>query len=177
VSIDTASVSDPVLIRADGQVLYTFASSVDDVDMGITHIVRGADHVTNTATQIQIMRAMGGTPPEFAHHSLLTGPQGEGLSKRLGTLSIRDLRAQGVEPMALLSLMARLGSADPVEPRLSLDEIREGFDLSKFGAPPTKFDSEDLWPLTARILSMLPQSDVEADLAQIGVPADEREAF
>ena len=87
--------SDPVLIRADGQVLYTFASSVDDIDMGVTHIVRGADHVTNTATQIQIMEAMGGTPPTFAHHSLLTGPQGEELSKRLGTLSLRDLRARG----------------------------------------------------------------------------------
>lgn len=95
ISIDAASVSDPVLIRADGQVLYTFASSVDDMDMGVTHIVRGADHVTNTATQIQIIRAMGGTAPAFAHHSLLTGPQGEALSKRLGTLSLRDLRAQG----------------------------------------------------------------------------------
>ena len=92
ISIDAASVSDPVLIKADGQVLYTFASSVDDVDMGVTHIVRGADHVTNTATQIQIMKALGGTPPTFAHHSLLTGPQGEELSKRLGTLSLRDLR-------------------------------------------------------------------------------------
>ena len=107
ISIDAASVSDPVLIRADGQVLYTFASSVDDLDMGITDIVRGGDHVTNTATQIQIMQALGGTPPRFAHHSLLTGPQGEALSKRLGTLSIRDLREQGVAPMALISLMAR----------------------------------------------------------------------
>ena len=90
--------SDPVLIRADGQVLYTLASVVDDMDMGITHVVRGSDHVTNTATQIQIIEALGGTPPAFAHHSLLTGPQGEALSKRLGTLSLRDLRAAGVEP-------------------------------------------------------------------------------
>jgi glutamyl-tRNA synthetase len=117
ISIDAASVSDPVLIRADGQVLYTFASVVDDIEMGVTDIVRGADHVTNTATQIQIIEALGGTVPRFAHHSLLTGPQGEALSKRLGTLSLRDLRARGVEPMALLSLMARLGSADPVELR------------------------------------------------------------
>jgi len=117
VSIDANSVSDPVLIRADGQVLYTLASVVDDMEMGVTDVVRGADHVTNTATQIQIIEALGGTPPAFAHHSLLTGPQGEALSKRLGTLSLRDLRARGVEPMALLSLMARLGSADPVELR------------------------------------------------------------
>ena len=144
VSIDAASVSDPVLIRADGQVLYTFASSVDDVDMGVTDIVRGADHVTNTATQIQIIKALGGTPPRFAHHSLLTGPQGEELSKRLGTLSLRDLREQGVAPEALLSLMARLGSNQPVQLRMSLDELAEGFDLSQFGASPTRFDPEDL---------------------------------
>ncbi|GAB4264258.1 MAG: glutamate--tRNA ligase [Pararhodobacter sp.] len=177
ISIDAASVSDPVLIRADGQVLYTFASSVDDLDMGVTHIVRGADHVTNTATQIQIIRAMGGTPPDFAHHSLLTGPQGEALSKRLGTLSLRDLRAQGVERMALLSLMARLGSSQPVELRASLDEIAEGFDLSQFGAAPTKFDAEDLWPLTRAHVQALPFEAMADDLAEIGVPADLAPAF
>ncbi|KPQ08167.1 MAG: glutamate--tRNA ligase [Rhodobacteraceae bacterium HLUCCA12] len=169
-SIDAASVSDPVLIRADGQVLYTFASSVDDMDMGVTHVVRGADHVTNTATQIQIIQAMGGTPPAFAHHSLLTGPQGEALSKRLGTLSLRDLRAQGVERMALLSLMARLGSSQPVELRASLDEIADGFDLSQFGAAPTKFDPADLWPLTRAHVQSLPFDAVADRLAALGVP-------
>jgi glutamyl-tRNA synthetase len=177
VSIDTASVSDPVLIRADGQVLYTFASSVDDVDMGITHIVRGADHVTNTATQIQIMRAIGGTPPAFAHHSLLTGPQGEGLSKRLGTLSLRDLRAQGVAKEALLSLMARLGSSQPVELRMTLDEIAEGFDLSQFGAAPTKFDADDLWPLTRARNQALPFPAVRERILALGVPAELAERF
>ncbi|MCB2110463.1 MAG: glutamate--tRNA ligase [Defluviimonas sp.] len=177
VSIDTASVSDPVLIRADGQVLYTFASSVDDVDMGITHVVRGADHVTNTATQIQIMRAMGGTPPAFAHHSLLTGPQGEGLSKRLGTLSIRDLRARGVAKEALLSLMARLGSSQPVELMMSLDEIAEGFDLAQFGAAPTKFDAEDLWPLTRARNHALPFETVRDRVLALGVPAETAERF
>ncbi|WP_172292415.1 glutamate--tRNA ligase [Pseudoruegeria sp. HB172150] len=169
-SIDAASVSDPVLIRGDGQVLYTFASVVDDMDMGVTNIVRGSDHVTNTATQIQIIEALGGTPPEFAHHSLLTGPQGEALSKRLGTLSLRDLRAQGVEPMALLSLMARLGSADPVELRSSIGELVEGFDISRFGAAPTKFDENDLFPLTARYLSALPYEAVAEDVRGLGVP-------
>ncbi|MFN3955261.1 MAG: glutamate--tRNA ligase [Pararhodobacter sp.] len=169
-SIDAASVSDPVLIRADGQVLYTFASSVDDMDMGVTHIVRGADHVTNTATQIQIIKAMGGTPPAFAHHSLLTGAQGEALSKRLGTLSLRDLRAQGVERMALLSLMARLGSSQPVELRADLDEIAAAFDLGQFGAAPTKFDAEDLWPLTRAHVQALPFEAVAGRLAALGVP-------
>jgi glutamyl-tRNA synthetase len=159
-----------VLIRADGQILYTFASSVDDIDMGVTSIVRGADHVTNTATQIQIMQAMGGTPPAFAHHSLLTGPQGEALSKRLGTLSLRDLRAQGVEPMALLSLMARLGSSKPVELAGSLDDLIAGFDLGSFGAAPTKFDAEDLFPLTRAHVQTLPLDAVAARVRDLGVP-------
>lgn len=177
VSIDAASVSDPVLIRADGQVLYTFASSVDDVDMGVTDIVRGADHVTNTATQIQIIKALGGTPPRFAHHSLLTGPQGEELSKRLGTLSLRDLREKGVAPEALLSLMARLGSNQPVQLRMSLDELAEGFDLSQFGASPTKFDAEDLWPLTRERNQHLPYEAVRDRIAALGVPDDIAERF
>ncbi|SIO55334.1 glutamyl-tRNA synthetase /glutamate--tRNA(Gln) ligase [Rhodovulum sp. ES.010] len=170
VSIDAASVSDPVLIRGDGQVLYTLASVVDDTEMGVTDVVRGSDHVTNTATQIQIIEALGGHVPRFAHHSLLTGPQGEALSKRLGTLSLRDLRARGVEPLALLSLMARLGSSQPVELAESIDELAEGFDLAQFGAAPTKFDENDLFPLTARHLHGLPLEAVRAEIAALGVP-------
>ncbi|WP_298909950.1 glutamate--tRNA ligase [uncultured Aliiroseovarius sp.] len=177
ISIDAASVSDPVLIRGDGQFLYTLASVCDDIDFGITDVVRGSDHVTNTGTQIQIIQALGGAVPSFAHHSLLTGPQGEALSKRLGTLAIRDLREQGVQPMALLSLLARLGSSQPVELRSSLDEIVEGFDLSTFGAAPTKFDVQDLFPLTARHLASLPVEAVADKLDAIGVPEDMAEAF
>ncbi len=177
ISIDAASVSDPVLIRADGQVLYTIASVADDVDMGVTHVVRGSDHVTNTATQIQIIEALGATPPQFAHHSLLTGPQGEALSKRLGTLSLRDLRAKGVQPMALLSLMARLGSSDPVELRTSHDELIDGFDLSHFGAAPTKFDEGDLRPLTQRYLAALPFEKVKDRILAAGVPPELAERF
>ena len=177
ISIDAASVSDPVLIRADGQVLYTFASSVDDIDMGVSFIVRGADHVTNTATQIQIMQAMGATPPSFAHHSLLTGPQGEALSKRLGTLSLRDLRAQGVEPMALLSLMARLGSSQPVVLAASMDDLIAGFDVGSFGAAPTRFDAGDLFPLTRAHVQSLPLSAVAGRIAALGVPGDLAGAF
>lgn len=177
ISIDAASVSDPVLIRADGQVLYTFASSVDDIDMGVTHIVRGADHVTNTATQIQIMQALGGTPPTFAHHSLLTGPGGEELSKRLGTLALRDLRARGVEPMALLSLMARLGSSRPVELAASMEDLISGFDIGTFGAPPTKFDAEDLFPLTRAHVQSLPYAAVADRITALQVPADQAETF
>ncbi|MCY4243419.1 MAG: glutamate--tRNA ligase [Rhodobacter sp.] len=169
-SIDASSVSDPVLIRQDGQVLYTLASAVDDVEMGITHVVRGSDHVTNTATQIQIIRTLGGAVPSFAHHSLLTGPQGEQLSKRLGTLALGDLRDSGVEPMALLSLMARLGSSDPVELRYSIEDLMEGFDITAFSASPTRFDVEDLRPLTARYLRGLSFDAVAADIDALGVP-------
>ena len=176
ISIDAASVSDPVLIRADGQVLYTYASSVDDVDMGVTDIVRGADHVTNTATQIQIIEALGGAVPRFAHHSLLTGAQGEELSKRLGSLAIKDLREAGVAPQALVSMMSRLGSSQPVE-LLSMDEIAETFDLSHFGASPTKFDAEDLWPLTRHQNQSLPFAAVRDRIKALGVPDDLAERF
>jgi len=177
ISIDAASVSDPVLFKNDGQILYTLASVVDDTEMGITDVVRGSDHVTNTATQIQMIEALGGDVPRFAHHSLLTGPQGEALSKRLGTLALRDLRNQGIAPQAILSLMARLGSSDPVELRSTIDEVVAGFDLSKFGSAPTKFDADDLTPLTARHLATLGSGDVADVLASAGVPEEITEPF
>ena len=176
-SVDAASVSDPVLIRGDGQVLYTLASVVDDTEMRVTDVVRGSDHVTNTATQVQIIEALGGAVPRFAHHSLLTGPQGEALSKRLGTLALRDLRARGIAPMAVLSLMARLGSSDPVELRETVAEVVAGFDLSSFGAAPTKFDSDDLMPLTHRWLAARPYGEVRERILELGVPEARGEAF
>ena len=176
-SIDAASVSDPVLIRGDGQFLYTLASVCDDIDFGITHVVRGSDHVTNTATQIQIIEALGGTVPTFAHHSLLTGPQGEGLSKRLGTLALKDLREQGVEPMALLSHMARIGSSDPMELRQDMADLIEGFDLSRFGSAPTKFDIADLPPLSAKLLHGMEFDRIKTDIDDLGVPAGLAEPF
>ena len=176
-SIDAASLSDPVLIREDGQFLYTLASVVDDTEMGMTDVVRGSDHVTNTATQVQIMKALAGDVPRFAHHSLLTGPQGEALSKRLGTLSLRDLRHDGIEAMAVLSQMARLGSSDPIEARDTVEEIVEGFDLSTFGAPPTKFDVEDLKPLSAKLLAQMDASKVKGDLESLGVPSEVQSDF
>ena len=177
VSIDGASVSDPVLIRGDGQILYTLASVVDDTEMGVTHVVRGSDHVTNTGTQIQIMQALGGNVPTFAHHSLLTGPQGEALSKRLGVLALKDLREAGIAPQALLSLMSRLGSSDPVELRTDMATLIDGFDISRFGSSPTKFDAEDLKPLTAHYLQTLTLADVAEDIRALGVPDAQAERF
>jgi glutamyl-tRNA synthetase len=177
VSVDAASVSDPVLIRGDGQVLYTLASVVDDHDLEVTDVVRGSDHVTNTATQIQIFEALGGTRPRFAHHSLLTGTGGESLSKRLGTLSLRDLRATGQEPMAILSLLARLGSSAPIELKANLAEIVEGFEISNFGSAPTRFNPDDLTALTARHLRGLSFQEVQDDLARLGIAADVARSF
>ena len=175
ISIDAASVSDPVLIRADGQILYTLASVVDDTDMGVTHVVRGSDHVTNTATQIQMIRALGGKVPEFAHHSLLTGAQGEALSKRIGSLSIKDFRESGAEPMAVLSMMAALGSSQPIVLAQSIDELAEAFDLKNFGSAPTKFDPEDVSRLSTSWLRGAPLFAVAKELSV--VPHEHQEAF
>ncbi|MEM8791154.1 MAG: glutamate--tRNA ligase [Pseudomonadota bacterium] len=159
--IDAASISDPVLFRADGQLLYTLASVVDDGEMGVTHVVRGADHVTNTGAQIQIFEALGYAAPVFAHHSLLTGAQGEALSKRLGTLALSDLREAGIEPLALVSFMARFGASIPIEPVTDIAEIIETFDPGQFNMSPTKFDPEELRIHSAKTLRALPYDDVK----------------
>ena len=114
--IDTASVSDPVIRRADGSWLYTLPSVVDDLDMNISHVIRGEDHVTNTAAQVELIAALGGEVPVFGHFSLMLGADGSGLSKRLGSLAIADLRDSGLEPISLNAHIARLGTADPVVP-------------------------------------------------------------
>jgi len=175
--VDAASVSDPVLIREDGQRLYTLASVVDDAEMAITHVVRGADHVTNTGAQIQVFEALGFAPPGFAHHSLLTGPQGEALSKRLGTLALADLREAGIEPVALVAFMARLGSSQPVEVMTSLDEVLVGFDIASFGLSPTKFDVAELQLHSTKTLHNLPLDEVRERLQAIGVDAETAPAF
>lgn len=132
-SIDTSSVSDPVLIREDGSFLYTMPSVVDDIDAKITHVIRGEDHVTNSGAQIEIFLALGAQPPEMAHMPLLIGADGQGLSKRLGSLSAEQLRNEGYEPMAILSLLAKIGTSDPVESRESLAQLAMEFAFSKMG--------------------------------------------
>jgi len=167
--VEMASLSDPVLIRADGTYLYTLPSVVDDIELGITHVLRGEDHVTNTAAQIQIFEALGGKVPVFAHFSLLVGASGEGLSKRTGALGVAELRGQGIEPMAILSLLARLGTADPVEPQTTLDALVEGFAIDRFGRAAAKFDPEELRTLNARILHQLPFEAVADRLRALGL--------
>ncbi|MBN9589132.1 MAG: glutamate--tRNA ligase [Alphaproteobacteria bacterium 64-11] len=169
VEIDTATQSDPVLRRADGTFLYTFPSVVDDAEMAITHVIRGEDHVTNTAAQIEIFRALGATPPAFAHHPLLVGAGGEALSKRLGSLSLQSLREDGLEPLAIASYLAKIGTSDAVEPRPSLDDLAADFDFGKIGRAPAHFDSAELTALNARLLHHLPYDAVAARLSGMGV--------
>ena len=156
VEIDTATMSDPVLVREDGAFLYTLPSVADDVDFAISHIIRGEDHVTNTAAQIDIFEALGAKPPQFSHHPLLLGSGGEALSKRLGSLSLESLRQDGIEPMAVAAYLAKIGTSDAIEPRLTLDELAREFDFAKIGRAPAHFDSEELNMLNARTLHLLP---------------------
>ena len=151
---DPKLLSDPVVRREDGSWLYLLPSVIDDVDLGITHIVRGEDHVSNSATQIQMFEALGAKPPEFAHEALLVAAEGK-LSKRLGSYGAEHLRDEGVEPMALLSVLARIGTSQPVEPIASLDQLAESFDFSTFGRAPAHFDSHEVELINARLLHTL----------------------
>ena len=169
--IDTASVSDPVIRRADGSWLYTLPSVVDDLDMNISHVIRGEDHVTNTAAQVELITALGGEVPEFAHFSLMLGADGSGLSKRLGSLALADLRDSGLEPISLNAHIARLGTADPVVPAQTMQEIIDGFDMARLGRAPARFDPEDVTRLNARILHETSYAAVAERLAEIGAPA------
>jgi glutamyl-tRNA synthetase len=163
--IDTKNLSDPVLVREGGSYLYTFSSVVDDIDFGVTDVIRGEDHVVNTAVQIELFEALGGKVPDFAHHSLLTGADGQGLSKRLGSLSIASLREQGLEAMAVVSHAALLGTSDSIHPCIDYRELIDGFDLHKLSRAPARFDENELRGLNARLLHMLPYSAVKDRLA------------
>ncbi len=158
--IDAASISDPVLIREDGTPLYTFTSVADDADVGITHIIRGEDHVTNTAVQIQMFEALGAAVPAFAHHNLLTGAQGEALSKRLGSLSIKGMREEGLEPLAVMTHAALIGTSEALQPQASLGALAGLFDFSKVSRAPARFDPEELKGLNAKLLHGTPYASV-----------------
>jgi glutamyl-tRNA synthetase len=170
--VDCASLSDPVLVREDGTYLYTLPSVVDDIELGISHVIRGEDHVTNTAVQIQIIEALGGAVPVFAHHNLLTTIGGEGLSKRMGHLSLGALRDAGHEALAVAALAVLTGSSDAVRPVASLDELRDLLDLGHISRGPAKFDQAELGQLTARTLHHLPYETVRERLAGLGIVAD-----
>jgi glutamyl-tRNA synthetase len=165
--IDASSQSDPILIREGGTFLYTLPSVVDDIELKVTHVIRGNDHVTNTATQIQIYEALGSAAPGFGHLPLLVDVNGEGLSKRLGSLSIGQLREEGLEPMAVNAYLAHIGSGAAVEPVRSLGDLVAGHDLAKFGKTSPRFDPTELRHLNARLLHTLSFTEVAAHLQSL----------
>jgi glutamyl-tRNA synthetase len=169
VEIDTAHLSDPVLIREDGRFLYTLPSVVDDVDFAITHVIRGEDHVTNTAAQIEIFEALGAKVPHFGHFPLLVGVGGVALSKRIGSLSLREIRENGIELLALASYLAKTGTSDPIELCPSLDVLAAESDFAKIGRAPAHFDPKELDGLNAKLLHGLPYEAVADRLAQLGI--------
>jgi glutamyl-tRNA synthetase len=175
-SIDTSSLSDPVLIRADGSYLYTLPSCVDDIEYGITHVVRGEDHVTNSGAQIEIFKALGGAAPDMAHTPLLVGADGSSLSKRLGSLGMGTLRERGIEPLAICSLLGKLGTSDNVEIRESLTQLAEEFAFSKIGRSPARFDEDELSGLNASLTHAMAFEDVRERLAAVDEKAA-NEAF
>ena len=156
VEFDGAHLSDPVLVQADATPLSVFSSVVDDVELEISHVIRDEDHVTNTAVQIQIFEALGYTPPEFAHFPLIVDTRGEAPSKRLDRLSLERLRDDGIEPMTVNSLLAKLGTSDAVAPRLDLAELAADFDLATLGRAPPHFDPDELPRLNGKLLHLTP---------------------
>lgn len=165
--------SDPILIRENGLPTYTLSSVVDDGELGVTHILRGEDHVSNTAVQVQLFQALGFGVPGFAHLALIKTTEGK-LSKRLGGGDIMSLREEGYEPMAILSLLAKLGTSDPVEACPDLETLVQGFDISKFGRAPAHFSEEELERVNHKLLALLPYQSVKAPLEEaVGQPVEE----
>lgn len=158
-SFDPSLLSDPVIRRENGSWLYMLPSTIDDMDMAITHVVRGEDHVANTAVQIQMFEAFGATVPEFAHEALLVGTEGK-LSKRLGSLGVSGFRERHIEPQAIVALLARIGTSDPVEPVTDVSALLDGFDFGRFGRAPARFDEEELAQLNQKIIHMLDYESV-----------------
>ena len=175
IEVDTASMSDPVLIREDGAFLYTLPSVADDIDMDITHVIRGEDHVTNTGAQIEVFEALGATPPAFAHMPLLVGADGEALSKRLGSLSISQLREQGFEPLAIASHLGRIGTSEGMVAAASVDELVQSFSFDKMGRHAARYDPADLERINAGVLHAMSYAEAQPRLAALD--ADLGEGF
>ncbi|MEX0346780.1 MAG: glutamate--tRNA ligase [Rhizobiaceae bacterium] len=168
-TVDLASMSDPVLIRGDGTYLYTLPSVVDDIDMGVSHVIRGDDHVTNTAAQIALFEALGAKAPEFGHHNLLTASTGEGLSKRSGALSIKSLAEDGYEPMAVVSLAVLIGTSEPVSAMTDMDALAELFRPEMASKSAAKFDPSELDTLNATLVHEMPVDMAAERLSKMGI--------
>jgi glutamyl-tRNA synthetase len=176
-TVDLASLSDPVLVREDGTYLYTLPSVVDDIELGVTHVIRGDDHVTNTGAQSPMFGALGAEPPAFGHHNLLTTVSGEGLSKRTGALSIASLREAGIEPMAVASLAVLVGSSESVAPVLTMDDLASRFEPVSISKSASKFDPAELDALNRAIIHSMPHAQAADRLKEMGVDSAVAAAF
>ena len=172
-NVDTSSLSDPVLIRGDGSFLYTLPSVVDDIEAKITHVIRGEDHVTNSGAQIEVFQALSDHLPEFAHTPLLVWKDGSPLSKRLGSLSMGELKDQGFEPLAICSLLAKIGTSDAIEIRPSMDDLKDEFSFEKIGRAPARFSDDELLLLNGRLLHDTPYAAVKDHLESLNVGGGE----
>lgn len=176
-TVDLASLSDPVLIREDGSYLYTLPSVVDDIDLGVTHVIRGDDHITNTGAQIALFEALGAKPPAFGHHNLLTTASGAGLSKRTGALSIKSLREEGLEPMAIASLATLIGTSEAVTAVADMAGLASGFDIGRSSRSAAKFDPAELIVLNRALLRDMPFCEAQARLVALGISDARAEPF
>lgn len=168
-TVNTASMSDPVLIRADGSYLYTLPSVVDDIDLAVTHIIRGEDHISNTGVQIDLFEALGASAPIFAHHNLLTDEKGQGLSKRLGSLALSELRTDGFEPMSVAVMASLTGTSAAIEPIQNIDELAQRLDFSSISHGPARYDPAELKSLNAKLLHQMSYAEAEPRLKPLGL--------
>jgi glutamyl-tRNA synthetase len=176
-TVDLASMSDPVLVREDGTYLYTLPSVVDDIELGVSHVIRGDDHVTNTGAQIALFKALDAVPPAFGHHNLLTTASGEGLSKRTGALSIMSLAEDGIEPMAVASLSVLIGTAESVSAVRTMAELAERFEPTATSKSAAKFDPAELVTLNKALIHVMPYEEAKISLEALGITGLQSEPF
>ena len=177
INVRTSVVSDPILVKGNGQFLYTLASVIDDSDFGVTDVVRGIDHLTNTAVQIEIFRNLSAGLPVFGHHSLIVDNSGENFSKRSGSLSIKSLKEAGIEAGAIVSKLVSLGTGDGLDLKNNIDELTPKFELRKFSTAPVKFEKEVLQTISRKLIANLSVSEIFPYLDLIGVPDNIKENF
>ncbi len=177
INVRTSVVSDPILVKGNGQFLYTLASVIDDSDFGVTNVVRGIDHLTNTAVQIEILRKLSANVPVFGHHSLIVDSSGENFSKRTGSLSIKSLREAGIEPGAIVSELVSLGTGDGIKLKNNINEFIQRFSLNKYSTTPVRFEKEVLATSSRKLLSSLGVDEISGLLNSIGVPNEMKEDF
>ncbi|MDC0161884.1 glutamate--tRNA ligase [bacterium] len=177
VKFDSKYLSDPILIREDGSLLYHLPSVIDDIDEEITHIIRGEDHISNTAFHIQIFNALGAEPPQFAHHPFLTDLEGKGFGKRIGSLSIENLRSEGYEDISIINYLLNIGSSEDIKPETKLDNVINNFDIKNISSSSAKFSNNVLKSLNSDLLKIYNYEDVKSKLELFDIKVDSKKLW